>query len=368
MVPRAMQPGQFDLLDATWLGISGRVWLATAASVALVTPLLVAARGHAARRLRALAERTSTDLDDLAAALLERVRAWFLALVVLRAAALVLAVPDPWDRRVHLALGIGAAVQAALWAGAVVVYLVDRRFARAVCAAGPAPQVTPVAQSLLRFAGLVVVWTLALLVVLAALGVDITALVAGLGIGGVAVALAVQQVLGDVLASVSIAVDQPFAAGDVIGVGDQTGLVRRIGLRSTLLTGSDGEGLVVPNNDLLSSRIRNFSRMTERRVAFKVRVPHETAQAQVEALPGLLRGCVEGQGKVRFERANMAAIGESWLEFEVVYWVLDPDYGLFAATHEQVLFALLRALRAGGYHLAFPARAIHVVPAADAAA
>src|SRR5690606_28290187 len=159
--------------------------------------------------------------------------------------------------------------------------------------------VTPVAQTLLRFAGLVIVWTIVVLAVLSAFGVDITALVAGLGVGGVAVALAVQKVLGDVLASISIAVDKPFVPGDFIAVDDKMGTVQKIGIRSTAIAALSGEGLVLANNDLLGARIRNYTRMVERRVVFKVGVVYDTPQALLEALPGLLRACVDGRDKVR---------------------------------------------------------------------
>src|SRR5690606_7862615 len=148
-----------------------------------------------------------------------------------------LTLPPQWDERVHLALIIGGMLQGGLWAATVVRYLVDRRFARHVQGEAASPQVTPIAQTLLRFAGLVLVWAVVLLVVLASFGVDSAALVAGLGIGGVAIALALQQILGDMFASVSIIVDKPFTPGEFITVGDIAGTVQRIGIRSTVLAG-----------------------------------------------------------------------------------------------------------------------------------
>ena len=347
-----------ELLEATWLGISGLDWSIMAASLVTATPILLVVRAVAVGRLRALARRSQTDVDDLLVDLLAGTRAWFLALAVLRATSLALALPVRWDRAFALALGVALALQGALWGATVVRFAVDRRFRRHAEAGGG--QVVPVAQTLLRFAGLVVVWSLAALVTLANLGVDITALVAGLGIGGVAVALAVQRVLGDVLASISIAVDKPFQPGDFIAVGDQMGTVQRVGLRSTLLAGLGGEGLVFSNDDLLSSRIRNFARMQERRVAFRVGVLYDTPVSALEAMPEIVRGCVEGREKVRFERASLINLAESALEFEVVYWVLDPDFQVYARIHEQVLLELVRRLRAAGCDFAFPTRTIHL--------
>lgn len=344
-------------LDHVWMGISGTHWLILAAAVFAGTPALLVARSLLAGKLRALALRSRTEVDDMLVDLLADTRAWFFALVVLRFTALALELSDRWDRRFAVALGVALALQGAVWASTVVRAIVDKRFARH---AESGPQVVPIAQTLLRFTGLVMVWTLAVLVILSNLGVDITALVAGLGIGGVAVALAVQRVLGDILASVSIAVDKPFQPGDFIAVGSQMGTVVRVGLRSTLLVGLGGEGLVLPNNDLLASRIQNFARMRERRVAFKVRVPFATPVDALEALPALLRGCVEGREKIRFDRATLTNFAESWIEAEVVYWVLDPDYALFAATHQQILLEVLRRMRAAGHDPAFPTCTLHV--------
>lgn len=346
-------------LDQTWLGIPGLHWTILAAAVLGGTPVLLLLRSLLVGKLKTLAGRSRTGIDDLLVELLAGTRGWFLALAILRFTALALEVPARWDRRFEVTLGVALALQGAVWASTLVRVLVDKRFARHAAAGGP--QVVPIAQTLVRFAGLVLVWTLAVLVILSNLGIDITALVAGLGIGGVAVALAVQRVLGDILASVSIAVDKPFQPGDFIIVGDQMGTVQRVGLRSTVLAGLGGEGLVLPNNDLLASRIRNFARMQERRVVFKVAVPHDTPAELVEALPALLRGCVEARrDEVRFDRANLINFAESWFDFEIVYYVLSASYNEFARIHEQILLDALRRMQAAGYRLATPARNIHL--------
>jgi small-conductance mechanosensitive channel len=353
-------------LDQIWLGVPGVHWAILAAAVLGGTPVLLLLRALLAGKLRGLAQRSRTAADDLVVDLLAGTRGWFLALAILRFTALALDVTDRWDRRFAVALGVALALQGAVWASTVVRAIADKRFARHAEAGGP--QVVPIAQTLVRFAGLVLVWTLAVLVILSNLGIDITALVAGLGIGGIAVALAVQRVLGDVLASVSIAVDKPFQAGDFIIVGDQMGTVQRVGLRSTVLAGLGGEGLVLPNNDLLASRIRNFARMQERRVVFKVAIPHDTPAEQVEALPALLRGCVEARDKVRFDRANLVNFAESWFDFEVVYYMLSADYNEYARVHEQILLDVLRRTRAAGYRLACPTRDVHLTQPDPAAA
>jgi small-conductance mechanosensitive channel len=355
-----MSPDAF--LHNHYLGVSGLHWLIALGIVLGGTPLLILARVLVTARLRRVAGRTATDVDDFIVTLVEKTRGWFLALVAARIASLTLALPDRWDDRAHTALIVGGMIQSGIWAAALIRYLVDRRFARHIAPAPNQPQVTPIAQTLLRFLGLTLVWSLVLLAALSAFGIDITALVAGLGVGGIAMALAVQRVLGDILASISIVVDKPFEPGDFIAVGGQSGTVRRIGIRSTVLASLGGEELVIANNDMLANKIQNYTRMSERRVAFKLGVVYDTSQARLEALPGLLRAIVGAHEKVRLGRAVLCGLGDSSIDYEVVYTVLDPDYEVYAAIHQQILLELIRQMRAAGYDFAFPTRTLYVVP------
>ncbi|MBA3547494.1 MAG: mechanosensitive ion channel family protein [Nannocystis sp.] len=353
------QPLEF-FLDHTYLGVSGLHWLIALAVVLGGTPLLILTRVLVTARLRRLAVRTHTDLDDLVVTLVAQTRGWFFALATTRIATLTLPLPDRWDDRAQTALIVGGMIQGGLWAATLIRYLVDRRFAQHV--SPNQAQVTPIAQTMLRFVGLVLVWSVVLLAALSAFGVDITALVAGLGVGGIAVALAVQRVLGDILASISIVVDKPFEPGDFITVDGSSGTVRRIGIRSTVLASLGGEELVIANNDMLSNQIQNYTRMTERRVVFKLGVVYDTSQARLEALPAMIRAIVEAREKVRFGRAVLTGLGDSAIEYEVVYNVLDPSYDIYAEIHQQILFEMIRQMRAAGYDFAFPTRTLYVIP------
>ena len=350
MMPRSLQV----ILEHSYLGVSGLQWLIALAIVLGGGPLLVLIRVLVTARLRRLAARTSTDVDDFVVTLVERTRGWFLMLVAVRVATLTLALPDRWDDRAHTALIVGAVIQGGLWAAALIRYLVDRRFARHIAPAPDQPLVTPVAQTMLRLGGLVLVWSVVLLAALSAFGIDVTALVAGLGVGGIALALAVQRVLGDILASITIVVDKPFEPGDVIATGGQSGTVRRVGIRSTVLASPGGEELVIANNDMLAKQIQNFTRMTERRVVFKIGVVRDTSQALLEGLPGLIRAIVEAREKVRFGRAVLTGIGDSSIDYEVVYTVLDPSSDLYAAIHQQILLELISQMRAAGHDFTCP--------------
>lgn len=211
------------------------------------------------------------------------------------------------------------------------------------------------------------IWSIVLLLTLDNLGVDITALVAGLGIGGIAVALAVQNVLGDLLASLSITLDRPFVVGDFIIVGEFLGTVEQIGVKSVRLRSLSGEQIIMPNADLLGSRVRNFGRMVERRVLFRIGVTYETPREKLQRIPQMIRSFVEAQQATRFDRCHLATFGASALEFEVVYFVLSPDFNKYMDIQQNINFAILEAFERDSIEIAYPTQKIWLARVGDAA-
>jgi len=220
---------------------------------------------------------------------------------------------------------------------------------------------------LVGFFARVAVWTTVLLLVLDNFGIDVTALVTGLGIGGIAVALAVQNVLSDTFASISILLDKPFEVGDFIIVGEHLGVVENIGVKTTRVRSLSGEQLVFGNHDLLSSRIRNFKRMYERRVAFSFGVTYQTPIEKLEWIPRMVRASIETLDRTRFDRAHFKGFSSSSLDFEIVYYVLDPDYGVYMDIQQEINLRIMRALDAEGVAFAYPTRTIHVTRAGEEA-
>ncbi len=210
-----------------------------------------------------------------------------------------------------------------------------------------------------------VLWVLIGLVALDNLGVNISALVTGLGVGGIAVALALQNILGDILASLSIAIDKPFVLGDTIQVDNLVGTVEDVGLKTTRLRSLSGEQLIFANGDLLKSRIRNLKRMADRRVVLAFGVDFQTGVEKLEKIPPLLRAAIAAQPRVRFDRAHFKGIGQLSLDFEAVYFFPDPDYGLFMDAQQAILLALLRGLAGEGIRLAQPDRTLWVPAETD---
>jgi MscS family membrane protein len=206
----------------------------------------------------------------------------------------------------------------------------------------------------------VAVWSLALLLALQSFGVDITALAAGLGIGGVAVALSLQRILGDLLSSLSIAFDKPFVAGDFIIFDQLMGTVEHIGIKTTRIRSLDGEQIICGNSDLLNTRIRNFKRMRERRVAFQIGLVYHTPYEKLVKVPGLLRSTVENQANVRFDRAHFKAYGEFSLLFEVVYYVLSADYNDYMNVQQAINLTIFESFQKEGLQFALPVRSLYV--------
>ena len=201
-------------------------------------------------------------------------------------------------------------------------------------------------------------WILLFLVALDNFGADVTTLIAGLGVGGIAIALAVQNILGDLFASFSIVLDKPFIIGDFIIVGDHLGTVEYIGLKTTRLRSLSGEQLIFSNTDLLGSRIRNYKRMYERRVVFSVAVVYQTPEEKLAAIPEMIREIVEAQAQIRFDRAHFKDFGAYALNFEVVYWILSPDYNLYMDIQQTINLAIFRQFNETGIAFAYPSQTL----------
>ena len=188
-----------------------------------------------------------------------------------------------------------------------------------------------------------------------------TGLVTSMGIAGVAVALAAQAILGDLFGALSILFDKPFVVGDFIVFGDFKGSVEHIGIKTTRLRSVNGEQLVVGNGDLLSSRIRNYKQMDERRGQFSLGVTYDTPGTKVKQIPAIIREVIEQEEQTRFDRAHFSGFGDSALLFDVVYWMTVPDYASYMDTLQNINMGLLSRFEAEGIEFAFPTRTVHVV-------
>jgi small-conductance mechanosensitive channel len=342
------------LATTFFLGSSLWQWAAAAGIALAVFLTLLLLRHLTVGRLGRRAERTPGGLDDIAVDLARRTRTLLILIPAVWVGSLSLQVRPEVGRVLKGAAEVAIFLQAALWASLAIDLWVTRAQRRRL--AGDASSLALV--GVLRFVAKLTLWVILLLAALDNLGVNVTSLVTGLGIGGVAVALALQNVLSDLFASLSIVFDKPFVLGDSITVGDLSGSVESIGLKTTRLRGVGGEQIILANGELMKSRIHNWKRMSERRVELVFGVPRETAADIVAGVPERLRGIVEALDQVRFERAHFKGFGESSLDFEAVYWIASPDYNLFMDRQQAVNLALLKTLQEEGIGLAVPTQSL----------
>jgi small-conductance mechanosensitive channel len=340
--------------DTTFWGNSiGRWTIAAAVSLALAFALRLSVSAVATRLKRAAAV-TETDIDDLIVQLVYRTKLAFIVVVALWAGSYSLVLSPRVAEGLRAVVVLGFFLQAGFWASAVVDYVVGR-YRRRVQDEDPG---IATAMGMVAFVARLVVWSVFALIVLDTLGVDVTALIAGVGIGGIAVALAAQNILGDLFASVSIILDKPFVVGDFIVLDDYMGTVESVGLKTTQIRALSGEQLVIANSDLLSSRIRNFKRMQERRVTFEAGVVYGTPADSLRKIPEIIRETVESRENTRFDRSHLKTFGASALTYETVYYMKVPDYNTFMDTQEAINLELYQRFETLGIEFAYPTQTL----------
>jgi small-conductance mechanosensitive channel len=342
-------------LDYRILGNSAADLLLAAGVTIVVLAIVWAIRGFLKRKL-ADAEQTETYLDDFIRDLVLRTKLFLIFFVVLNMATNHLLLEPAVHSGLRALAVLAGLVQVGFWGVGVIDFAITRHRRRRF-ETDPAAVTT---LSAFGFFGKIAIWLVVFLAALENFGLQVGPLIAGLGIGGIAIALAAQNILGDLFASLSIVLDKPFVLGDFIIVGEQLGTVEHIGLKTTRVRALSGEQLIFSNSDLLGSRIRNFKRMIERRAVFKFGVLYSSTREQLEQVPGIVREIIEAQQNVRFDRAHFQKFGDSALEFEVVYWMLVPDFTAYADAQQQINLELFSRLQEIGLSFAFPTRTIHI--------
>ncbi len=335
-------------------------WLIAGGTLVVLVAAVLAIRALVAWRLEGLAKRTKFTWDDTLVQMLRGVRLWLVLPALVFAALSTVSIHDSAMRALAILAMVGIAVQVLISSATIVDAVLQSMLARTRDASGEPDPALASGVGVIRVIVMVVVFFIVLLLGLDNLGFKITPLLTGLGIGGIAIALAVQSVLGDLLGSLSILFDRPFVVGDFIVVGDKMGTVEKIGIKTTRVRALGGEQLVFSNTDLLSSRVQNFKRMQERRAVFTIGIVYETPREVVGRVPTLIRESVEAvnQGaespRVRFDRSHFKAFGPSSLDFETVYVVLSADFNAYMDTQQQINLAILERFAAEGIQFAYP--------------
>jgi small-conductance mechanosensitive channel len=344
-----------DFLKHTSIG-GNLLWrwaLAVALAAALI-PILMLMRKKISQHVEQFASSRNSRSLKILGQLLSRTNLAFLVILAAWAGLLTLSLSASLTHFVNAGVSFTILLQAAFWVDTILMSLLAWQAAAARAAGAPHSS----AFGVLKFLFRTILWTVAVLFGLEMFNVNISALLTGVSIGGIAIALAVQNVLGDVICSVSIVLDEPFQVGDFIIVGDLMGTVEQIGIKSTRLTSLSGEQLIVPNSSLISSQIKNYKRMAERRVVFSVGVTYDTPPDKVEAIPQMLKDIVCAQSPIRFDRAHFSSLTPSSLNFEVVYYVLSKEYNVFMDIQQDINFKILRRFAEEKIDFAYPTQTI----------
>ena len=341
-------------LTDTFYGNEVRSWLIALAVAAGVLMALWLVEQVFVVRMQRIAKKTETMIDDIVIGSLRKTKLLFLLVVAVFAGSLSLDLEPDVRSILWSGLMIAAFIQVGVWVSTGLQIWLEHY--RKIEEDG-ANRTT---MNALSFVGRLILWVVVFLLVIDNLGVDVTALVAGMGIGGIAIALAVQNILGDLFASLSIVLDKPFVNGDFIAVGDMAGSVEHVGIKTTRIRSISGEQLVFSNSDLLQSRVRNFGRMEQRRVVFSLGVTYQTPAEKLERIPSLIRAAIETQESVRFDRSHFASYGDSALNFETVYYVESSDYTQHMDILQAVNLRIYRAFEDEGIEFAYPTQTLFV--------
>jgi small-conductance mechanosensitive channel len=247
----------------------------------------------------------------------------------------------------HYIAVIALFFQALIWTRTIVTHWADHYIERNQANRDDASTIRVIAV-LIRIA----IGALLFVIAFDALGKSVTALVTGLGIGGVAIAFALQNVLADLFGAVSIAFDKPFVVGDAIQVDDFSGTVERIGLKSTRVRADSGEQIVFANGELLKGRIRNYGRMGQRRTILRLKFSGATSPEKLATIPQIIQDVVTTQPDVRFDRSHVTGFSDTTIDTETVYYLTDPAYKLFVDTRQTVILTLMQRFATEGIELA----------------
>jgi small-conductance mechanosensitive channel len=353
-----MQPVHTDPLNWVFYYNTTRDWLIALGIAAAVFVGLFIIRQVAIRKIESAVRRHTPGGagESSLARSVRHTRYFFMVAVALSLGSDYLTFPPRLSRAIVVVTTILIFLQIGIWLSDLVAYALSRYANRRSSVE------SPTTFAALGVLARIVVWVIIGLIALDNLGVHIQTLVAGLGITGIAVALAVQNVLGDAFAAISIITDKPFVVGDSISVDTFTGTVDYIGLKTTRLRSTTGEQIIFSNADLLKSRIRNWKRMSERGVYLVTKVGYETPRAVITTIPTLMREIVEATPRVRFARSNIRALADAAIEIETLYFVLSPDYNDFMDAQQAVALATLDRFGQAGVVIATPLHTIVMRP------
>ena len=330
-------------------------WLLALAVAVLTVFVLFILKRFIRARVARFAKRTKTRIDDHIAGMLDRTKSFFLLGVGIYAGSRLLPLPPGPEMVIKKALVIVFLMQTLVWVNRLITLVLAKYKERKLQEDNASAKASI---SAISFISKLILWVIFLMLLLDNLGFNIKTLVAGIGISGIAVALAMQNILGDIFASFLIVLDKPFVLGDFIIIDSYMGTVEYIGLKTTRIRSLSGEQLVFANSDLIKSRIKNYKRMEQRRIVFGFGVTYQTGYEQLKAIPEIVKEIIEKDPRTKFDRAHFQKYGDSSLDFEVVYYVTEPDYTVYMDIQQEINLELFRKFEELKIEFAYPTRTI----------
>ena len=310
-------------------------------------------------RLESLAKKTSRQFDDTVVSAIQSIRPWVYNLVAFYAALQLYTLPTVADQIIT-----GLLYFAFVWQGIAVIkcfirYVITQYVEKDENGNGNIDPAAATAADLITIISSIVLWVLGVIFVLSNIGIEVTSLIAGLGIGGIAIAFALQGVLGDLFASFSIYFDRPFRIGDFIIIGADSGTVEKIGIKSTRIRTLQGEELVVSNTELTTARVQNFKKMQERRIASQFGITYETPQEKVKMVNGIVERAFKDIDGARLDRVHFTTFADSALLFDVVYYIESSEFVDYLNAQQQFNYTLMERFAEVGIEFAYPTQTIY---------
>ncbi len=322
--------------------------------IAVITMLIV--RGVLIQRLKAIAKRTGSKLDDIVIEGINQLQWPFYIAMPVYISSLSLNFPENIKKVLTTLALITLIFYAIRFFQGIIIHAIQTF----VFKQEDDPKVNGSLKSLLNVFVKIVLWSLGFLLIAQNIGFNVTALLGGLGIGGVAIAFALQKTLEDFFAFFSIYFDKPFEVGDFISTGTDMGTVEQIGVKSTRLKSLKGDELILPNSDLMATRINNFRKMEKRRIAMNIGVTYETESTKLRKIPVIIEKIINDQKETEFDRAHLKEFGDSALMFEVVFYINSSDYAVYMEAQQQINLQLIEAFTNEKINFAYPTQHLFV--------
>jgi len=305
--------------------------------------------------LKKIAQRTVNKLDDFVIALIDRLVVPLLYLGALYFSLQKLVLPENIVKLVDSLVIVILTIQLIRFLIAILIYAIQKLWLKT----DPYAEGTPKSYTIFSIIR-VVVWGLGIVFIMDNLGFNISAVIAGLGVGGVAIALASQNIIKDLFNYFVIFFDKPFEIGDFVIIGDFLGTIEHIGLKTTRVRSLGGEQLIFGNSDLTSSRLRNYKRMEKRRVVFKLGITYQTPAEKLKKIPGIIKEIIESVALTKFDRAHFQSYGDFNLVIEIVYYTMSSDYNKYMDIQQDINLKIKEAFEKEGIEFAYPTQTLFV--------